>query len=29
MRRPVAGLDMSTPAPVPAKPSRRTVTFAV
>jgi hypothetical protein len=30
MRRPVARLDMSTPAPVPvpAKPSRPMVTFA-
>ena len=28
MRRPVARLDMSTPVPVPAKPSRRMVTFA-
>ena len=28
MKRPAARLDMSTPAPLPAKPSRRTVTFA-
>jgi hypothetical protein len=29
MRRLVAGLDMSAPAPAPATASRRTVTFAV